>query len=71
MFFFFFYRKVLELGSSKPWPDAMEVITGQREMDASAILDYFAILKDWLEKENKKTGEFIGWESSSQSTNDL
>jgi peptidyl-dipeptidase A len=40
----------------------MEVLTGQREMDASGLLDYFRPLADWLEKENKRTGEYIGWE---------
>ncbi|XP_021941995.1 angiotensin-converting enzyme-like [Zootermopsis nevadensis] len=54
--------KMLQLGSSKPWPDAMEVLTGQREMDASGLLDYFRPLADWLEKDNKQTGEYIGWE---------
>ncbi|PSN41387.1 Angiotensin-converting enzyme [Blattella germanica] len=54
--------KMLQMGSSKPWPDAMEVLTGQREMDASGLLDYFKPLSEWLEKENKKTGEYIGWE---------
>ena len=53
---------MLQLGSSKPWPDAMEVLTGQREMDASGLLDYFRPLADWLEKENKQSGEHIGWE---------
>ncbi|EEB18604.1 Angiotensin-converting enzyme precursor, putative [Pediculus humanus corporis] len=56
-------KKMLQMGSSKPWPDAMEVLTGQRKMDASALLDYFSSLKNWLEKENKRTGEFIGWET--------
>lgn len=53
---------MLQMGSSKPWPDAMEVLTGQRNMDAGALLQYFATLQDWLEKENERTGEYIGWE---------
>jgi peptidyl-dipeptidase A len=53
---------MLQLGSSKPWPDAMEVLTGQREMDASGLLEYFKPLADWLEKDNKQSGEYIGWE---------
>lgn len=44
---------MLEMGASKPWPDAMEAITGQRELDASAIIDYFAPLKIWLDEQNK------------------
>jgi len=52
-------RAMLSLGASKPWPDALEVISGQREADASAILDYFAPLKAWLDDQNK--GESCGW----------
>ncbi|KAK6617495.1 hypothetical protein RUM44_005083 [Polyplax serrata] len=59
-------KKMLQLGSSKPWPDAMEVLTGQRKMDASALLDYFATLKTWLENENARTGEHIGWETTKE-----
>lgn len=56
--------KMLQMGASRPWQDAMEVVTGQRNMDASGILDYFKPLQDWLEAENKKNGVFIGWEPS-------
>ncbi|HXY13262.1 MAG TPA: M2 family metallopeptidase [Terriglobales bacterium] len=52
-------NKMLEMGASKPWPDELEVLTGQREMDASAILDYFAPLKKWLDEQNK--GMKVGW----------
>uniref|UniRef100_A0A8D9AJK0 Angiotensin-converting enzyme n=1 Tax=Cacopsylla melanoneura TaxID=428564 RepID=A0A8D9AJK0_9HEMI len=55
-------KNMLALGSSKPWPEAMEAITGQREMDASALLDYFEPLQKWLEEENARTGEMVGWE---------
>ena len=47
------------MGASQPWPDVLEVLTGQREMDASAIADYFAPLKTWLDEQNK--GRKIGW----------
>ena len=36
---------MLTMGQSRPWPDALEALTGGREMDASAIIDYFAPLK--------------------------
>lgn len=52
---------MLRMGSSKPWPDAMEAITGEREMNASALLEYFSPLQKWLEEENSKTQEYIGW----------
>src|SRR5207237_1972388 len=33
--------KTLAMGQSRPWPDALEALTGQRQMDATAITDYF------------------------------
>jgi peptidyl-dipeptidase A len=53
------FNKMLEMGQSKPWPDALEVLTGQRQMDASAILNYFAPLQKWLDEQNK--GQKVGW----------
>ncbi|MBV8052935.1 MAG: M2 family metallopeptidase [Acidobacteriaceae bacterium] len=52
-------NKMLEMGASKPWPDALEVLTGQRQMDAGALLEYFAPLKTWLDEQNK--GMKVGW----------
>ena len=46
--------KMLEMGASKPWPDALEALTGERQMDASALLEYFAPLRQWLDEQNKK-----------------
>ena len=50
---------MLEMGASQPWPDALEVIAGTREMDATAILDYFAPLAEWLDEQNE--GRVCGW----------
>lgn len=55
---------MLKMGSSRPWPDAMEALTGQRAMRADGLLEYFRPLHDWLRAENQRTGEYIGWESS-------
>ena len=52
-------RDMLAMGASKPWPDAMEALTGQRELDASAIVDYFAPLMAYLEEQNKDRD--CGW----------
>jgi len=54
---------MLAMGKSKPWPDAMEAITGQRDMDATALRDYFQPLEDWLKRENQENQEFIGWKT--------
>ena len=50
---------MLEMGMSRPWQDALEVVAGGREMDATAVLDYFAPLKTWLDGQN--TGRQCGW----------
>ena len=50
---------MLEMGASKPWPDALEAFTGKREMDGKAMISYFAPLMTWLKKENK--GKSCGW----------
>jgi peptidyl-dipeptidase A len=47
-------QKMLELGQSKPWPEALKALTGEDKMDATAILDYFAPLKKWLDEQNAK-----------------
>ncbi len=51
--------KVLEMGASQPWQDAMEVVANSRDMDATAVVDYFAPLKTWLDEQNK--GRDCGW----------
>ncbi len=50
---------MLQMGASQPWPVALQVLTGERRMDASAILDYFAPLKKWLDEQN--AGRPVGW----------
>ena len=53
------FAKMLEMGASQPWPDELAALSGERTMDASAILDYFAPLKTWLDEQNK--GQVCGW----------
>ena len=53
------YAKMLSLGASKPWQNALYELTGETDMDASAILEYFAPLQTWLEQQNK--GQTCGW----------
>jgi peptidyl-dipeptidase A len=47
------------MGASKPWPDALETFTGKREIDGSALVEYFAPLQTWLKEQNK--GQQCGW----------
>lgn len=52
-------RNMLAMGSSKPWPDALEAISGQREMDASAIVEHYQPLMAYLDQET--SGQSCGW----------
>jgi len=52
---------MLEMGLSRPWPEALEVVTGSQEMDASAVIDYFAPLQVWLDKQNSQANRQCGW----------
>ncbi len=47
-------KAMLAMGSSEPWPAALKAMTGEDKMDATAIIDYFAPLKTWLDEQNKK-----------------
>jgi peptidyl-dipeptidase A len=52
-------RRMLALGVSRPWQDALFELTGERQMDATAMLDYFKPLKEWLDQQNQ--GQPTGW----------
>jgi peptidyl-dipeptidase A len=54
-------NKMLSLGASKPWPEALETLTGEKQMDATALADYFAPLKTWLDEQNKANHYPVGW----------
>jgi peptidyl-dipeptidase A len=51
--------RMMRMGSSRPWPDALEALTGERRMDAAGLLDYFAPLQRWLDEQNR--GQPVGW----------
>lgn len=55
------FERMLEMGQSRPWPEAMQAFTGERGNDASAVADYFAPLNAWLTQQNR--GKDCGWES--------
>ena len=50
---------MLKMGLSRPWPDALEALTGSSKMDATAIIDYFAPLKAYLDQQ--LAGKPVGW----------
>ncbi len=52
-------RAMLAMGASKPWPEALEALTGEKQMDANALIEYFAPLQGWLAEQNQ--GQSCGW----------
>ncbi|QBM75028.1 peptidase M2 family protein [Sphingomonas sp. AAP5] len=50
---------MLAMGQSKPWPEALQAFTGSRELSGQAMVEYFAPLKAWLDKQNQ--GKPSGW----------
>ncbi len=50
---------MMKMGVEKPWPEALKALTGEEKMDATAIIDYFKPLFDWLKEQNK--GVICGW----------
>ncbi len=52
-------RNMMEMGMSRPWPEALHALTGESQVDAGAILEYFAPLHEWLKKQNR--GRKCGW----------
>ncbi len=53
------FQAMLKLGASRPWPEALYALTGQRTLDATAIVDYYKPLAAWLKKQNQ--GAQCGW----------
>ncbi|MDR0965448.1 MAG: M2 family metallopeptidase [Myxococcales bacterium] len=52
-------QAMMALGASRPWPEALEALTGSREIDPGALLEYFSPLREWLAEQNK--GQRCGW----------
>jgi peptidyl-dipeptidase A len=53
------FSAMLKLGASRPWPEALEILTGGRRLEAGPLLEYFTPLRAWLAKENQ--GQACGW----------
>jgi peptidyl-dipeptidase A len=54
------YAAMLKQGASKPWQDTLELLTGTRQMDGSALIEYFTPLLAWLKEQNQ--GQECGWD---------
>jgi peptidyl-dipeptidase A len=53
------FNAMLEMGASKPWPDALQAFTGTREMSGKSMIAYFKPLMTWLQTQNK--GRNCSW----------
>jgi peptidyl-dipeptidase A len=53
------FNRMLEMGASRPWPDALEAFTGTRQMDGGAMARYFQPLMSWMQEQNR--GQTCGW----------
>ncbi|MGD9967191.1 MAG: M2 family metallopeptidase [Hyphomonadaceae bacterium] len=53
------FANMLEMGSSRPWPDALEAFTGTRQMDGGAMARYFQPLMSYMQEQNR--GRTCGW----------
>ncbi|KAK3699415.1 hypothetical protein QZH41_018576 [Actinostola sp. cb2023] len=62
-----YIREMLEAGSSKPWPQILYRLTGEREMTASALLEYFEPLKKWLFTYRQLHKYQLGWKKPMRS----
>lgn len=61
-------KAMLEMGASRPWPEALKAMTGETRIDAQALLDYFAPLKEWLDAQNAAANVKPGWNTRRTAT---
>jgi peptidyl-dipeptidase A len=54
-------HEMLAMGQSQPWREALETLTGEKQLDPTALADYFAPLKVWLDEQNRQNGYPVGW----------
>ncbi|MEM9620714.1 MAG: M2 family metallopeptidase [Pseudomonadota bacterium] len=56
------FGAMLGAGRARPWPETLEAFTGSRQIDGSAVREYFAPLAAYLAKEN--ANRQCGWPES-------
>lgn len=54
-------RKVLQAGCSRPWQEVLKELVGSDTLDAQALLEYFQPVSQWLQEQNQRNGEVLGW----------
>ena len=58
------FAQMLQAGSSRPWPDVLEDMTGSRKLSASALVEYFQPLEEWLDQQIQEQNIPVGWNST-------
>ncbi len=58
------FMEMLAQGASRPWPETLEKLTGTRQMDGTALIEYFAPLMEYLAKQNE--GQSCGWDANAE-----
>ncbi len=58
------FMEMLAQGASRPWPETLEKLTGTKQMDGSALIEYFAPLMEYLAKQNE--GQSCGWDADAE-----
>lgn len=54
-------RKVMQVGSSRPWQEVLKEAIGTDALDAQPLLNYFQPVSQWLQEQNQRNGEVLGW----------
>lgn len=54
-------RQVLRAGSSRPWQEVLKDLVGSDTLDAGALMTYFQPVIQWLQEQNQRNGEVLGW----------
>ncbi|KRZ19553.1 Propionyl-CoA carboxylase alpha chain, mitochondrial [Trichinella pseudospiralis] len=52
---------VMQLGATKPWQEALKLVSRKALLSAEGMLEFFEPLHDWLKRENEKAHECYGW----------
>lgn len=54
-------RRVLQAGRSRPWQEVLKEMVGSDTLDAQALLEYFQPVIQWLQEQNQRNDEVLGW----------
>lgn len=55
------FKHMLAMGASEPWENILYSLTGEKQVEPQAMLDYFQPLYQWLKEENSRKGYPVGW----------